>query len=716
MASPHATWFSSRLGLPVFAGDPDKTTLARRVAAVAILMVLAQGADLVTGPWPPSIRALGLAAAYFAGTCVLLIGIRVGRVRHVGRALIGFVWAMLVYEAATTGGIASPDLHTLTAVCVGAAVFLGVRTGAAVTALTIAAGIALWMAEWQGWLPAPQRAYTRADYLRIEISSVLFASVFAGMAIRDVSRSLRSARRQLEERRQAEAALLDREAMLEAFYSTTATAIAITTADGRFIRVNQAYLEMFGFPSLEDLLLTRPIDSYHPDEREAVAAAGERLLTSAITVFRQECRFVRYDRSLFWGDLSVTAIRAGGGRPATLVTLITDITSRKHAETQLRQKQKMEALGQLAGGVAHDFNNLLTVIQGHLELLLTGTEGGLAGDARASMKAIEAASSRAARLTRQLLAFSRRQVLQVQAVQLNELVTGIARLLQRTLGETVRVTLQLDPTLAPIEADSGLIEQVIMNLAVNARDAMPDGGRMTLRTSSVTIASGAAPGDGDRQPGDYACLTVSDTGTGMTETVAAQAFQPFFTTKEPGAGTGLGLSMVEGIIKQHRGWIELSTVPGQGSEFHVFLPLSRGPAQPSATGIGADRAGGRGETVLLVEDEPSVRALVEALLRRLGYNVLLAESGADALGRWAGLRDRVHLLITDMVMPEGVSGRNLADRLRVDRPGLRVIFISGYSVELAADGLRPEPGVAFLQKPFSIDALAGAIRRVMAAV
>ncbi|MBI4409434.1 MAG: response regulator [Gemmatimonadetes bacterium] len=394
-----------------------------------------------------------------------------------------------------------------------------------------------------------------------------------------------------------------------------------------------------------------------------------------------------------------------------------DITERRKAEEdrerltdELRQAQKMEAVGRLAGGVAHDFNNVLTVIQGHTNLLLEDLPP--ANPIRAELEEIRRSAERAAELTRQLLAFSRRQVLQPRVVNLNAVISEMEKMLRRLIGEDIDITTDLERSLGTTKADPGQLQQVVMNLVVNARDAMPGGGRLTIRTSNVELSDDDLRRLPYVQSGPYVLLQVSDTGLGMDKETQSRIFEPFFTTKEQGKGTGLGLATVYGIVKQSGGYIWVTSEPGQGSTFNIYLPRMADEVEKVA---GAD--GGRfvprgSETILLVEDEDPVRALVRKVLLRNGYRVLEAGNAADALGICDEYGGPVHLLVTDIIMPE-MNGQELARRVALLRPGTRVLYMSGYTDSEVLDRGGVDPGTVFLQKPFTPEALAQTIREVL---
>jgi PAS domain S-box-containing protein len=386
-----------------------------------------------------------------------------------------------------------------------------------------------------------------------------------------------------------------------------------------------------------------------------------------------------------------------------------DITERRDLEAQLAQAQKMEAVGRLAGGVAHDFNNLLTVITSYTSLLLAAAPAD--DDRRGDLAEIASAADRAAALTRQLLAFSRKQVLQPRLISLNDVVTGMEKMLRRLIGEDIELATSLSPELGLVNADPGQLEQVLMNLAVNARDAMPDGGRLVLETTNAQLSAEYGDRHLGAAPGSYVMLAVSDTGVGMTREVVSHLFEPFFTTKEQGKGTGLGLSTVYGIVKQSDGDVWVYSEPGQGTTFKIYLPLRvedvaealQVPAAPTRSGS---------ETILLVEDDAALRALTERLLRAGGYAVLVAHDGGKALAAAARYEGPIHLVVSDVVMP-GMNGRTLVERLRQIRPEIRVLFMSGYTDDEVMRRGIVDRQAAFLQKPFTPDQLAAKVREVL---
>jgi len=387
-----------------------------------------------------------------------------------------------------------------------------------------------------------------------------------------------------------------------------------------------------------------------------------------------------------------------------------DITERLSLESQLRQSQKMESIGQLAAGVAHDFNNMLTIIQGHIGMLMA--RPGMVSQALDSAQAVFFAAERAASLTRQLLMFSRKNVMQLKLLDLSEVVLNLSKMLHRLLGETITLNFSPPARLPFIRGDSGMIEQIIVNLCVNARDAMDKGGTLTVSLSGIDIAAGYVHTHPESRPGPHVCLCVADTGCGMDTYVIGRIFEPFFTTKEVGKGTGLGLATVYGIVKQHGGWVEVTSKTGCGTTFNVFIPASAETAKTvnDDTAPNATVTGGK-ETILVVEDEPVLREMAQLILEECGYQVFVAANGRDAIELWERHPNSVDLLFTDMVMPAGVSGVELASKLLGHRPPLRVVFASGYTVDdISTDFLERHNDARFLQKPYNRVTLARAVR------
>ena len=502
--------------------------------------------------------------------------------------------------------------------------------------------------------------------------------------------------------------LIEREELFRLITENAADMIAVVDTKGRRLYNSPSYEKILGYTPLE-LGGTTAVDQIHPEDREKVfKAAADARSTGVGTSLEYRMRH----KDGTWRTLESRASTISkGGQVEKLVIVNRDVTERKHLEDQFRQSQKMEAVGRLSGGVAHDFNNLLGVIIGYGEIVQEGTPE--ESPLRTCIDEILKAGHRAGGLTRQLLAFSRQQVMDPRVLDLNVVVKDMEKMLKRLIGEDIRLKTELDSTLVHIKADQGQIEQVIMNLAVNARDAMLDGGELRLTTSNFHMDEDFVR----RYPypvlvGDYVLLTVSDTGFGMDAATRARVFEPFFTTKEKGKGTGLGLSMVYGVVKQSGGYIEVLSEPGAGATFTIYLPKVEVAVDPQkqAADLPASLLGT--ETLLLVEDETSLRKLSRHLLELCGYVVLEAENGAEALKVSQEHKGIIDLLLTDVVMP-GMSGRVLADQLVKRRPETRVVYMSGYTGQTVGEHGVLAEGSFFLPKPFTRQALAHKIREAL---
>jgi PAS domain S-box-containing protein len=567
------------------------------------------------------------------------------------------------------------------------------------------------------------RGYTREEYLALSMSEIdPHVAARSWQAVREDVRRMGSYVFESEHRRRdgstfpvevsATYVSLDRdyvlavardvgerrraEARFRGLLESAPDAMVIADERGMIFLVNGQTERLFGYPRAE--LLGRPVEMLLPEryrdrhrERQAeyMTQPRQRHVGAGLELFG-----LRRDGSEFPVEISLSPLVSDEG---TLVSAaVRDVTEVRSLEEQFRQAQKMEAVGHLAGGVAHDFNNILGIVIGYGEAVLEQTRGDSA--VRPKLEQIVRAAQRAASLTRQLLAFSRQQVLQPKVLDLNLVVSEMDDMLRRLIGEDVALVTRLGDGLGSVEADLSQLQQVVMNLAVNARDAMPEGGRLTLETCNVEIDGAGAAGLPLLAPGPYVALVVSDTGVGMDASTRAQIFEPFFTTKQLGRGTGLGLSTVYGIVQQSGGAITVDSTPGVGSSFRFYLPRVASQALPREARQRLAPAGG-GETVLLVEDESGLRELIAETLEKGGYQVLTAGEGREALRLAAAHTGPIHLMVTDVIMP-GVTGPKAADEIKLARPGMQVLYISGYTGEaLRRHGV--EGGAGFLEKPFS---------------
>jgi two-component system cell cycle sensor histidine kinase/response regulator CckA len=470
----------------------------------------------------------------------------------------------------------------------------------------------------------------------------------------------------------------------------------------RFLEVNQAAVAHYGYSHEEFLSMT--IADIRP--AEDVARLKETVAKSSALSLSGQWRHRLKDSRLIDVEVASHTI-SYGGRPAVL-SVLQDITQRKVLEEQLRQAAKMEAVGMLAGGIAHDFNNLLTIINGYSHILLNSIPE--ADPNHSAVEQIMKAGERAATLTRQLLAHSRRQVLQPKLLNLNQLLTGMEAMLRRLIGEDIELRFVPGREIGQVNGDPGQIEQVVMNLAVNARDAMPRGGALTIETRNVEFDKRSISTHIGMKPGKYVALLVGDNGSGMDAETRARLFEPFFTTKVQGQGTGLGMTTVFSIVKQSGGHMDVNSEPGQGTAVNVYLPRIDQPAAADTEAPLVKVAGGS-ETILLVEDEDQVRNLVRDTLRREGYKVLDAPSAAEARRIVGAYKGPIHLLLTDVVMPKE-GGRELAAGLVARRPAMKVLLMSGYTDQASGNSpLASEPG--FIQKPFTPAALSSKVREIL---
>jgi two-component system cell cycle sensor histidine kinase/response regulator CckA len=512
--------------------------------------------------------------------------------------------------------------------------------------------------------------------------------------------------REAEERAGVQEALRRSEERFSKAFRASPVALAILTQGSRaFVDVNDRFAELAGCSReaiIGGTMFSLPLWSV-PETRARI----EQLLADGLPVNDWQCRIAGPGDQTRAARLSAVTFVLGTEPCVLLMT--EDVSEHVNLESQLRQAQKMDAIGQLASGLAHDFNNLLTIIQGYAQVISAMPSA--QGMVRDSLEKVVGACQRGAQLTRQLLTFSRKQVPQPKVLELNQVVDNLISMLQPLLGEQVRLKWNPGSGAPCIEGDAGMLEQVLVNLAVNARDAMPHGGDLIIGTFECEIDASYAQYRPQAKPGRFVCLQVSDTGCGMDSLTLERIFEPFFTTKSIGKGTGLGLATVYGIIKQHRGWIEVASQPSVGTTFKIFLPTAQSTKVQPEPGADDQSIRGGHETILVVEDEPVLRELETSILRNLGYDVLEAAHGKEALALWQRLAPKPALLLTDIMMPEGINGLELADRLRLEVPLLKVVYTSGYSPELFGGQVTLQDRSNFLPKPFHPQMLARTVRQ-----
>lgn len=508
---------------------------------------------------------------------------------------------------------------------------------------------------------------------------------------------------------QREAQLRDSEERFRSTFEQAAVGMAHLTLEGRWIQVNQRLADLLGYSKAE-LLATIPLELTHHSYSDRADSLGRPYVEGPDQHRPRMSRLVCLDGTPVWVEITTSVVRRSDGTPHYVMAVIEDISVRKQLESEFLQAQKMEAVGRLASGVAHDFNNLLTAIDGYGELLLDD----LAADDphRADVQEILLAGKRAGSLTRQLLAFSRRQVMEVRVMDLAEIVKGMEKMTRRLVGQHIEITVRLNGALRPVRVDPGQVEQVLLNLIVNAADAMPERGSLAIETMSEILREQTRLTTGELDPGEYITLSVSDTGIGIDPEAAPRIFEPFFTTKAPGKGTGLGLSTVYGIVKQFGGNIAVISRPSGGTEFRVYLPAVE-PAEDSESGMARETGAATGsETILVVEDESPVRVFMRRTLEKQGYTVYEATNGKEAMQRIAKSPGVIDLVISDVVMPQ-MGGVELIAQAKAAGGALRAIYMSGYAdQDLEALDLQ-RGGIGFLQKPFDSELLARRVREIL---
>jgi len=516
--------------------------------------------------------------------------------------------------------------------------------------------------------------------------------------------------RDITDRKRAEESLwLLKSAVEQSKESVMITDAELDSPGPRIIFVNPAFTQMTGYTAAEVMGKTPRILQGPRTDKNLMGRLRKSLELGE--PFAGEGVNYRKDGKEFDVEWQIAPLRNAGGTITHFVASQHDVTARKKLEAQFRQSQKMEGIGQLAGGVAHDFNNILAVIQMQAELLKVS--GPLSAEQSGYADEIGTTVQRAAALTRQLLLFSSREVFQPRDLDLGASIISMAKMLGRILGENIQM--QLKPAAQPmfIHADPGMMDQILLNLTVNARDAMPDGGNLIIETSGVEFDELAVFQSPQARPGSFVCLTVSDSGSGIRPEILPKIFEPFFTTKDVGKGTGLGLATVFGIVQQHQGWITVYSEVGHGTTFRVYLPrLAKNGCSKSLQPVLTAVRGGH-ETILLAEDDRALRVSVRKALSQLGYRILEAPTGLKALEVWNGNRAEIGLLLTDLVMPDGMSGKDLAHRIRQENSRLKVIYMSGYSAEIVGKDFPFQEGVNFLTKPFEARRLADTVRKCL---
>jgi len=515
--------------------------------------------------------------------------------------------------------------------------------------------------------------------------------------------------RDITERRAAEMALRSSETLFRSVWENSVDGMRLTDENGMIIAANQAFCRLVGMTheQLEGKLFT-VVYSAALDWEKLLRQHCEQFRSGAIKE-KEEYQLVLHDNRAVVFEITDSFVESGG-KPRLLLSLFRDVTSQRRLEEQLRQSQKMEAIGQLAGGIAHDFNNILTIILGHATLL---TMVQLDPKAMVSARQIKQASERAAGLTRQLLAFGRKQIFNPRPLDLNRIVGKMTDLLARLLGEDIALQINFSSVPAVIEADVSMIEQILLNLSVNSRDAMPKGGQLAIRIGVREVDESHTRQIADARPGKFVRMSHSDTGDGIPPQNLARIFEPFFTTKELGKGTGLGLATVFGIVKQHNGWIEVESELGHGTTFHVYFPVTSAPVVESEQADTQFHARKGTETVLVVEDERDLREIVTRTLNLNGYRVFQAVDGQNALQIWEQYKNEIDLVFTDIIMPGGLNGRELADRFWAEKPELKVIFSSGYGADALGKDFKLDPKLNYLQKPYLPQTLSRAVRRCL---
>ena len=685
---------------PVDPAEPGRQYLSRTLRIVFLVII---GGGLAVSRHA-SIRTDVVSLWVLA--CGLCAALAINHRGHPERAANFGLMLMLVYSAAQAwvarDGFRSINFYLLMGLLMIAAVMLRPRpySAFAVVVMAIVAAVGWKEMAFVAHGGHIQRTPTTSSKI-FDLECIFCTSAVAGgLLVRNLHRSLCQVGETSRALAAANVALQSSESRLRSLIELAADAIFIADPSGRVIDANRRACALGDLTKeqLAGLTITEIFPHERPGDRPI---SLDRFRQGAETAFGAGMR--RRDGSTVPVELTAKPMPDGA-----IQVICRDISDRLRAEEQILHMQKLESIGRLAGGVAHDFNNLLTVINGYSSLMLRDAQQG--EPIRSRLLQISRAGARAAELTQQLLAFSRKQLVQPRPINLNAEIAESERMLRRLLSEDIEFTTALDPELGMVVVDAGQMNQVLVNLAVNARDAMPNGGKLRVETRNVQL-QGMRELPDDLPAGQYVQLTVADTGIGMDEVTRAQIFEPFFTTKPKGSGTGLGLSMVYGIVRQSQGAIRVESAPGAGTSFHIYLPLVDAPAEQRPEVVPSSAAHGS-ETILVVEDQADVRDFACGVLRSLGYRVLDAANGNQAIRLAQSGSERIHLLLSDVIMP-GMTGRDVAERLQGLDPQIKVLYMSGYSDDVVMDRGVLQAGVAYLAKPFSPDELAEKVRRTL---